>query len=134
MNAPLHDLIAAIGIQATLRLVAERGGRRCYIPTPARLTQDCPLVVIIGVCAAAKLAELWPGVWLTIPRAMPYMRRQRDRDIRARYAAGATAAALATEFWLTERQVYGITSQQAALDEQDYEHKNAAQLTLFSQS
>lgn len=130
MNAPLDQLIAAIGTHLALRLVSERGGTRIYIPTEARLTEDCPLARIIGVAAAAKLARLWPGEWLTIPLAKAYTRRRRDREIRARYP-GETAAALAREFETSERNIHLIVAAGAADDVLDDQGKPAAQLALF---
>lgn len=130
MNAPLAELIAAVGTQLALRLVAERGGQRVYIPTGGRLNEDCPLSRIVGIGAAAKLARLWPGEWLTVPRAMAYMRRVRDREIRARFKS-ETAAALAREFELTERQVYAIVAQGSDDDQVDAQGKPKAQLGLF---
>ena len=131
MNAPLAELIAAIGTQLALRLVAERGGQRVYIPTESRLNDDCPLARIVGVTAAARLSKLWAGEWLTIPRAMAYMRRRRDREIRARYPAGETAAALAREFEISERQVYVIVAQADADEAAEAESARAPQLRLF---
>ncbi len=130
MNAPLAELIAAVGTQLALRLVAERGGTRVYIPTDARITDDCPLARIVGAQAAAKLAARWPGLWMTIPRAMAYMRRVRDREIRARIKS-ETAAALAREFELTERQVYAIAAEGADDAATDTQGKPTAQLGLF---
>ncbi len=130
MNAPLAELIAAVGTQLALRLVAERGGQRVYVPTFARLTEDCPLARIVGTGAAEKLAKLWPGEWITIPRAMAYMRRVRDREIRARFKS-ETAASLAREFELTERQVYAIATQGGDDELLDAQGKPAAQLGLF---
>jgi len=130
MNAPLAELIVAIGTHLALRLVSERGGTRIYIPTEARVTEDCPLARIIGAAAARKLARLWPGQWLTIPLARAYVRRQRDREIRARYT-NETAAALAREFETSERNILLIVAAGAADDALDDQGKPAAQLALF---
>jgi hypothetical protein len=131
LNAPLDELIAAIGTHLALRLVSERGGTRVYIPTEARLTEDCPLARIIGAAAAAKLSRLWGGEWLTIPLARAYVRRRRDRDIRARYHADETAAALAREFETSERNIHLIVAAGAVDDALDDQGKPAAQLSLF---
>lgn len=130
MNAPLDELIAAIGTHLALRLVSERGGTRVYIPTEARLTEDCPLARIIGVAAAAKLSRLWGGEWLTIPLARAYVRRRRDRDIRARFKT-ETAAALAREYETSERNIHLIVAD-GADDATDDQGKPAAQLGLFA--
>ena len=117
MNVPFPDLILATGTQAALRLVAERGGQRVYIPTEERLTDDCPLARIVGADAAARLAKRWPGQWATVPRAMGYIRRLRDKEIRERRSS-STAAALAREFELTERTVYTIWGEEEAQESQ----------------
>ncbi|MBK5230226.1 MAG: hypothetical protein JJE27_03535 [Thermoleophilia bacterium] len=130
MNAPLDELIAAIGTHPALRLVSERGGTRVYVPTEARLTEDCPLTRIIGVVAAAKLSRMWGGEWIAIPLAKAYARRRRDREIRARLKS-ETASALAREFETSERNIYIIAAAGAQDDELDDQGKPAAQLGLF---
>lgn len=130
VNAPLDELIASIGTHLALRLVSERGGTRIYIPTDARLTEHCPLGRIIGVDAAAKISRLWGGEWLTIPLARAYVRRRRDREIRARYKT-ETAAALAREFETSERNIHLIVAAGAEDDATDDQGKPAAQLALF---
>ena len=130
MNAPLDELIAAIGTHLALRLVSERGGTRIYIPTEARLTEGCPLARIIGIAAAAKLSRLGGGEWLTIPLARAYARGRRDREIRTRYK-NETAAALAREFETSERNIHLIVAASAADDALDDQGKPASQLGLF---
>ena len=130
MNAPLDELISAIGTHLALRLVSERGGTRIYIPTEARLTEDCPLGRIIGVVAAGRISRLWGGEWLTIPLARAYMRRRRDREIRTRYTS-ETAAALAREFETSERNIHLIVAAGADDEAFDDQGKPAAQLGLF---
>lgn len=130
MNAPLDELIATIGTHLALRLVSERGGTRIYIPTEARLTEDCPLVRIIGIEAARKLSRLWGGEWLTISLARAYMRRRRDREIRTRFKS-ETAAALAREFETSERNIHLIVAAGADDDALDDQGKPTAQLALF---
>lgn len=132
MNAPLDQLITAIGTHLALRLVSERGGTRVYIPTAARLTEDCPIERIVGMPAAAKLAAIWPGEWIGVPLAQAYARRARNREICRRYAAHETAAALARAFETTERNIHLIASagakDEAAADDPG---QPAAQLGLF---
>lgn len=131
MNAPLDQLIAAIGTHLALRLVSERGGQRVYIATLARLTDDCPLVRIVGMVAAAKLAAKWPGEWITIPLAKAYVRRARDREICRRYAADETAAALAREFETSERNIHLIVVAGAKDEATPEPDKPVAQMGLF---
>lgn len=130
MNAPLDELILAIGTHLALRLVSERGGTRIYIPTEARLTEDCPLARIVGLAAAGKLSLRWGGQWIAIPLARAYVRRRRDREIRGRYRA-ETAAALAREYDLSEHQIYVIVAAGAGDELFDDQDKPAAQLALF---
>ncbi len=133
VNAPLDQLILTIGTRLALRLVEARGGVRVYIPSQERLTSDCPLAQIIGVEAAAKLAALgkaWGDQWVTIPLARAYVRRQRDREIRARYRT-ETAAALALEYDLSERQVYAIAAYGVEEDAIGGASESSSQLGLF---
>jgi hypothetical protein len=130
VNAPLDELITAIGTHLALRLVSARGGTRIYIPTEARLMEDCPLARIIGMAAAAKLSRRGGGEWIGISLARAYARRLRDREIRARYA-NETAAALAREFETSERNIHLIVAAAGEDDALDDQGKPAAQLGLF---
>ena len=131
MNAPLDQLIAAIGTHLALRLVSERGGTRVYVPTLSRLTDDCPLARMVGTPAAAKLAAKWPGEWIGVPLAKAYARRARDREICRRYESDETAAALARAFETSERNIHLIVVAGAQDEAADDHSKPSPQLGLF---
>lgn len=108
MNAPLDELIDAIGIEATLTLVERFGGVRIYVPEAGTLTEDHPIVRAIGLEAAQRLARMWPQERPYLPRAVAELRRRRDEALVADLDAGMSFSQAARKYRLTERQVYSI--------------------------
>ncbi len=49
-------------MQATLALLARKGGLRIYVPTPERVTADHPMSAIIGEQALRQLAAEYGGL------------------------------------------------------------------------
>ena len=80
-NTTLDDISAVIGFSATLRLVAWFGdGSNLYVPNTAE--EGHLLVRLIGLPAAARLCEAWPGEHLSVPRL-----RDHEDDLRKRFVA-----------------------------------------------
>ena len=80
-NTTLDDISAVIGFSATLRLVAWFGdGSNLYVPNTAE--EGHLLVRLIGLPAAARLCEAWPGEHLAVPRL-----RDHEDDLRKRFVA-----------------------------------------------
>jgi hypothetical protein len=80
-NTTLDDISAVIGFSATLRLVAWFGdGSNLYVPITAE--DGCLLVRLLGLPAARRLCEAWPGEHLAIPRL-----RDHEDDLRKRFVA-----------------------------------------------
>lgn len=102
----LHDLVDAIGLQATLRLVEAFGG--CRIWVPAEIEEDHAIAKAVGFLAARKLAAHCGLSQLTIPRAVEAVRAARNVEIRTRRADGASTAELARDYALTERAIWRI--------------------------
>ena len=110
----LAEIIDAIGIGATLKLVEAFGGIRVYVPSADTLRSSQhlardghPLARAIGVEAACKLAQLRAGEFLELPRATAYMRAMRDAAIRDGLE-NASAAALAQQYHTTRRNIFRI--------------------------
>lgn len=101
----LQEIVEVIGLAATVKLVEHWGGVRLWVPSD--VSADHQLRRRLGP-AADKLARHFGLELLTVPRAVVALRRIRNDQIRARKAAGETAARLAREFCLTERQVWYI--------------------------
>ena len=80
-NTTLDDISAVIGFSATLRLVAWFGdGSNLYVPNSA---EDGHLLVrLLGMTAAKRLCEAWPGEHLAVPRL-----RDHEDDLRKRFVA-----------------------------------------------
>ena len=114
LPASLTEIIDAIGIGATLKLVEAFGGIRVYVPSEDTLRSSehlardgHPLARAIGVEAACKLARLRSGEFLDLPRATAYMRAMRDAAIRDGLE-NASAAALAIQYHTTRRNIFRI--------------------------
>lgn len=107
----LRDVVALIGLPATLLLVERFGGLiALYVPTD--IGPEHSISVAIGAPAARKLAARYGGDCIrNIPRCAAGLRRIRNTDIRARRAKGESAARLALAFGLTERQIWSILNE-----------------------
>ena len=80
-NTTLDDISAVIGFSATLRLVAWYGaGSNLYEPIVAE--KGHLLVRLLGMAAAKRLCETWPGEHLAVPRL-----RDHEDDLRKRFVA-----------------------------------------------
>ena len=89
-NTTLDDISSVIGFSATLRLVAWFGdGSNLYVPNTAE--EGHFLVRLIGLPAAARLCEAWPGEHLAVPRL-----RDHEDDLRKRFVARMIAKGFGT--------------------------------------
>lgn len=113
----LAEIIDAIGIGATLKLVEAYGGIRCYIPGEDTLRDDHSLVRAIGTEAACKLARLFQSEFIEPPRATAYLRAMRDAAIREGLE-NASAAQLARKFGTTRRNIFRIKAADPGTDDQ----------------
>lgn len=104
----LRELAELIGLPAVIALAEHWGGIRLYVPLD--IEADHILARRLGLTAARKLSERYAMDTLVIPRACAALRAYRDNQIRARYIAGQSAARLAREFALTERQIFSIVA------------------------
>lgn len=107
----LQDFVRLIGLPATMILVEQFGGRRLYIP--AQPTPDHTLAKLIGFDNLQALSGVYGlEAPMDIPRAVAALRHLRNLKIRAEYGP-KSAAKLAREHGLTERQVYSIVGELA---------------------
>lgn len=104
----LQDMLAMIGLPATLKLVEAFPGVRIFVP--ATMHRDHSLAELLGFEAACKLAEYFQGSEYAVPRAADAIRKSRDRKIRRLYGP-MTAGQLALKYGMTERQVYRIVAE-----------------------
>ncbi len=107
----LQDFVRLIGLHATMILVEHFGGRRLYIP--AQPTPDHTLAQLIGLDKLQALSKVYGlEAPMDIPRAVAALRHLRNLKIRSEYGP-KSAAKLAREHGLTERQVYSIVGELA---------------------
>lgn len=79
----LTELEEVMGRDATIRLVARRGGQRIYVPDSIHPDHD--LAVILGEEAAAALCARWGGEAFNLPIGHKFLleaRRERIKQLR----------------------------------------------------
>lgn len=132
MNAAIHELIRAIGLPLTLKLVERFGGIRIYLPLPEYLDDTNPIVKTIGYEATRTLANLWPQDRPYLPRAVAWVRRERNRALRKDLET-MSFSQVALKYQLTERQVYALASSWAEddIEVEREQREEARQIGLF---
>lgn len=65
-NTTLDDIAGVIGFSATMKLSAWFGENNVYVPV--EIGPDQILVRLLGMPAAKRLTDTWPGEWLSVPR------------------------------------------------------------------
>jgi hypothetical protein len=102
----LGELQDLIGTAATLKLVEMFGGTRVFVP--ANVTAQTGLAHLVGLDNARKLAAVYAGTRLSIPRYRTWLCAARNGEVRQRHRGGETVAQLARAFDLTERHIWNI--------------------------
>lgn len=103
--AAIRDII---GIDNALKLVANCGGTRMFVPK--RITSQHPLANMLGLKTARELSRHFGGESISVVRGDKAIRARRDKEIVTRYAMGARVVDLARFYSLTERRIYTILS------------------------
>lgn len=106
----VREMVAHIGLPATMTIVRVHGGTVLRVPTGAREDgqQLLELIERIGEPATRALIAAYGGERLFIPRCAQAVRDMRDRRIIAAYDAGQSVNSLAREHTLTDRQIRTI--------------------------
>lgn len=99
-------MINLLGVNDAMALAARCGGTVVYVP--CEKVPESVLARTVGADVAARLAEHYGGADLSIPLCAAILRKERDIELRERYAAGTSASRLAREFRMTERNVWYI--------------------------
>ena len=102
----LVEMVEAIGMEDTLRIVKEFGGTRLFVPK--RVTFQHKLADFLGIEQARRLSHYFAGENLSIPRMAMAIRAKRNREIVRRYDAGDSARLLARAYKMTERRIRTI--------------------------
>lgn len=107
----LREMVALIGMQATLAIVQHYGGVRLYVPIT--MTPEHILARQIGADAAFKLSGEYGGLdHFYIPRAAVALRSARNTEIVDKFVKGVTLRQLALSYGMTERGVTKILATQ----------------------
>lgn len=122
LPAQLLDIIEAIGLPATQRLVEQLGGTTWPVAKGTRrlgIIRHSALAEVIGEDAAAIVAREWGGVPLYIPRCETALRHLRDLDINSQFEQGVREGIsantlvneLARAYKLSDRRIWRILKQ-----------------------
>lgn len=106
----VREMVAHIGLPATMAIVRVYGGTVLRVPTGAvadgqRLLE---LTELLGTPVTCDLIAAYGGERISIPRCAQALRDIRDRRIIAAYDAGQSVNSLAREHTLTDRQIRSI--------------------------
>lgn len=96
----LEEIKAVAGEAAALKLAAEAGGTRRYVPK--RPSAGGCLAQLVGLDAAIVIARLYGGEQIEIPMAAQWSRL---REAAALVAEGLSEAKIARRMRMTERNV-----------------------------
>lgn len=102
----LTDLASIIGWEGVAAMVRLAGGQARNIPRTA--TREHWLTVFLGVEKAQLLCDRYGGEILYVPKDDIGVRALRNQRIKQLRGEGASIHALATEFKLTDRQIYAV--------------------------
>ena len=105
----LVDIARVIGVSATLKLVAARGGIRLHVPN--HVSAEHPIAQIIGHGEALKLVDAFRGERLEIPVSRTWRLAIRNAAIAEERKRGTPQPAVARNYGMTERMVRIIERQ-----------------------
>ena len=112
-----QEIAEVAGLDATLKLAAERGGTR--IQVPRRASGDHWLVRVMGETGAQALCGLYGNESVTLPANPAGSVKSRTRRIRQAIAAGKKPDEVALIGGVTVRSVYLLKQRGAAHLEDD---------------
>jgi hypothetical protein len=99
----MNELADVIGIDLTLILVRDFGGRHLNVPNKAKATHN--LALLIGLEALKKLCAYYGGTKLEIDFCRKVLSYQKLLDVQKGVQAGMTGSQLAKQFNTTERNI-----------------------------
>lgn len=97
------DLAEDVSLEAALRLVRWRGGRRLFVPQKAM--QGHTIENRLGRAAFVWLVDRYPGENIPVPKCERALMHARDAEIAEKHEQGASTSELAEEYNLSMRAV-----------------------------
>ncbi len=106
-NSTLDDIAAVIGFTATLRLAAWFGeGGNVYVPF--QVEEGQVLVNLLGMSAARRLTEAWPGEHIAVPRPTQYEVDLMKRQVATLLESGFSSRKVSHWMRVSERRIQQI--------------------------
>jgi DNA-binding NarL/FixJ family response regulator len=104
----LSEIAEVAGLSAALTLADARGGNRVYFPAPAQLSEEHPLVKIVGREAAMKICEYFAklgGIELEVPRGPTGSRADQRRRLAQLIEEGVPSGIITRRLGISRRTV-----------------------------
>lgn len=110
LPASAQELVAVIGLDATIGLVKEEGGNELRLPerTDGSSNTWLRLVELIGHEASVQLVRRWPDSRVYVPMCSAALRAERNRDIVRRYSDGESFDAIRRRYKITRVHLYRL--------------------------
>lgn len=107
-NTTLDDLASVVGFTATVELSAWFGDSDHNLWVPTTLDEGMLLPKLIGMPAARRMVEAWPGEHLAVPRMQGFEEAARRRFIGRLLERGFSTKETASRLRISERRVQQI--------------------------
>lgn len=102
-NTTLDDIASVIGFSLTARLAAHYPGSKVWVPSA--VSEHNVLTKLLGISAAKRLANSWPGEFLSIPKMTVVEVENRNAMILAMIADGIAPDAIEAEAGISRRRL-----------------------------
>lgn len=96
-------IVDVIGYRLGMALCATSNSGSLYVPI--RLSQDHPIVGIVGQVAAEKLVGKYGGQTIRIPQCSAMQKAKRNEEIKSLAAEGLKPVEIAPRFGMTVRAI-----------------------------
>lgn len=106
----LDQVIALIGLHATIRLVRSKGGQELKFPQAENLHYLHWLVVEVGMDNATRLCESYKGAVLKLPIEVNALLQLRNDAIAKDFQAGLSVSRLSKEYGCDRRLIQTVLS------------------------
>lgn len=106
LNTTLDDISSVVGFSNAQTIALWYGGRNLFVP--AKPEEGSPLVRIIGMDGAKRMAEEWGGELVAVPTMWAYEEQVRNRQIGGLIGRGHSTKEIAFNMGMSERRVQQI--------------------------
>ena len=107
-NRTVSDLTRMIGVQSTILLMRQFGGRTLSVPTIDKMHELHQIVVTVGYASAQALAKKYGGQTINLPAEVNALLQIRNDEIVRRFVGGESIRSLAIFFGIDRRMAHKI--------------------------